>query len=147
VTTSVVGAIAPKLDQAEIERAKRKPTESLDAYDYYLRGLACFHQWTRERNPEALQLFYKALELDPDFASAYGMAAWCYGQRKSAGWIEDAAQETAETARLVQRATQLGRDDAVAFATAGFALALSSAISMAASPSSTGLSCSTLIWQ
>ena len=34
VTSSVVGAIAPKLEQAEIERAKRKPTESLDAYDY-----------------------------------------------------------------------------------------------------------------
>src|SRR5262249_43759511 len=43
VTASVVGAIAPKLEQAEIERAKRKPTENLDAYDYYLRGMACFH--------------------------------------------------------------------------------------------------------
>ena len=39
VTSSVVGAIAPKLDQAEMERAKRKPTENLDAYDHYLRGL------------------------------------------------------------------------------------------------------------
>ena len=42
VTASVVGAIAPKLEQAEIERAKRKPTESLDAYDYFLRGMAAF---------------------------------------------------------------------------------------------------------
>ena len=48
VTASVVGAIAPKLEQAEIERARRKPTENLDAYDYYLRGLASVHQWTRE---------------------------------------------------------------------------------------------------
>src|SRR6185437_7931305 len=45
VTASVVGEIAPKLEQAEIERAKRKPTESLDAYDYFLRGLAAVHQW------------------------------------------------------------------------------------------------------
>ena len=44
VTASVAGAIAPKLEQAEIERAKRKPTESLDAYDYFLRGMAAFHQ-------------------------------------------------------------------------------------------------------
>ena len=44
VTASVVGAIAPKLEQAEIERAKRKPTESLDAYDYFLRGMAAFHR-------------------------------------------------------------------------------------------------------
>ena len=98
VTASVVGAIAPKLEQAEIERAKRKPTESLDAYDYYLRGMAAFHQWTREANNEALPLFYRAIELDPNFASAYGMAARCYVQRKANGWVTDRAQEIAETA-------------------------------------------------
>ena len=47
VAASVVGAIAPQLERAEIERAKRKPTESLDAYDYYLRGMANFHQGTQ----------------------------------------------------------------------------------------------------
>ena len=88
VTASVVGAIAPKLEQAEIERAKRKPTESLDAYDYFLRGMAAFHRRTREANDEALRLFYKAIELDPDFASAYGMAARCYSQRKGK-WLDD----------------------------------------------------------
>ena len=39
--------IAPKLEQAEIERAKRKPTESLDAYDYFLRGMSAFHQFSK----------------------------------------------------------------------------------------------------
>src|SRR5262245_60764679 len=48
VTASVVGAIAPRLEQAEIERAKRKPTGSLDAYDYYLRGMARLTHWTKE---------------------------------------------------------------------------------------------------
>ena len=48
VTASVVGAIGPKLEQAEIRRAKRKPTGSLDAYDYYLRGMASLHQETKE---------------------------------------------------------------------------------------------------
>ncbi len=72
VAASVVGAIAPQLERAEIERAKRKPTESLDAYDYYLRGMANLHQGTREAIDEALPLFHKAIELDPDFASAYG---------------------------------------------------------------------------
>ncbi len=82
VTSSVVGAISPKLQQAEIERAKRKPTKNLDAYDYYLRGIAAFDvsgRWeNRETNDEALRFFYKAIELDPDFASAYGTAATCY---------------------------------------------------------------------
>ena len=43
VTASVVGAIAPAMEKAEIERAKRKPTESLDAYDHYLLGVAATH--------------------------------------------------------------------------------------------------------
>ena len=50
----MISAIAPKLEQAEIERAKRKPTESLDAYDYYLRGMASLHQWTKESSEEAV---------------------------------------------------------------------------------------------
>jgi TolB-like protein/class 3 adenylate cyclase len=123
VTASVVGAIAPRLEQAEIERARRKPTESLDAYDYFLRGLAASRQWTKEGNNEALPLYYKAIELDPRFASAYGAAARCYTQRKSAGWVTDRAYETAEAERLARRAGELGGDDAVALAGAGMALA------------------------
>ena len=123
VTESVVGAIAPKLEQTEIERAKRKPTDSLDAYDYYLRGQASIHPWTREGHEEALRLFYRAIELDPGFASAYGMAAWCRLQSKVRGWMHDRAQQIAETARLARRAAELGKDDAVALSAAGFALA------------------------
>ena len=147
MTASVVGAIAPKLEQAEIERAKRKPTESLDAYDYYLRGMASFHQWTREANNEALRLFYKAIELDPDFASAYGMAAWCYAWRKWNGWMTDRVQEIAEAARLARRAVELGKDDAVALSTAGLRSPMSSATSTTAPPSSIGRSCSIRTWR
>ena len=114
MTASVVGAIAPQLERAEIERAKRKPTESLDAYDYYLRGMANLHRGTREAIDEALPLFYRAIELDPDFASAYGMAAWCHFWRKVNGWMTDPAREIAEGARLARRAVELGKDDAVA---------------------------------
>jgi hypothetical protein len=82
VASSVVGALARRLEQAEIERVKRKPTESFDAYDYFLKGMASFYQRSKEANSEALRLFSKAIELDADFASAYGMAAWCYVWRK-----------------------------------------------------------------
>jgi TolB-like protein/Tfp pilus assembly protein PilF len=121
VTASVVGALGPKLEQAEIERAKRKPTENLDAYDYFLRGMAALHRWSREANNEALRLFYQAIELDPEFASAYGMAARCYSQRKASGWMIDRLQEIVETERLARRAAALGKDDAVALCTAGIA--------------------------
>ena len=123
VTSSVVGAISPALEQAEIDRVKRKPTESLGAYDYFLRGMAAIYQETLQGHRDALELFYKAIELDPDFASAYGMAAYGYCQRKTNGWIADRETEIAETARLARRAVELDKDDAVAFAWGGFALA------------------------
>jgi TolB-like protein len=123
VTSSVVGAIAPELERAEIGRAKRKPTESLDAYDYYLRGMANVHQGTREAINEALPQFLKAIQLDPDFASAYAMAAWCYFWRKINDWMDDREAEIAEGARLARRAVELGKDDAMALARSGHALA------------------------
>jgi tetratricopeptide (TPR) repeat protein len=124
VTESVVGAIARAVEKAEIERAKRKPTESLDAYALYLRGLARFFQLgNRQANAEALRLFNSAIELDPDFAAAYGRAAYCYVYAKTNGWFSDTANEIAEVARLARRAVELGKDDAVALAASGWALA------------------------
>jgi tetratricopeptide (TPR) repeat protein len=84
--------------------------------------MAGVHRWTKEANSEALQMFYRAIELDPEFASAYGMAARCYLQRKASGWVADRLQEVAETVRLAQRAAELGKDDALALSTAGIAL-------------------------
>lgn len=123
VATSVVGAIAPELERAETLRAQGKPTESLDAYDYYLRGMAQFHKGTRDGADAALPLYYKAIELDPDYATAYGMAAWCIFWRKINGWMIDRTAEIAEGARLAQRAVELARNDAVALTRGGHALA------------------------
>jgi tetratricopeptide (TPR) repeat protein len=123
ITTSVLGAIAPKLEQAEIERARRKRTESLDAYDYFLRGMANLYLLTRDAITEALLLFDKAIELDPQFASAYGAAAYCYLYRRINNWMIDPAEEIAETERLARRAMELGTDDAVALSRAAPALA------------------------
>jgi TolB-like protein len=61
VAASVIGAIAPQLEQAEMERSRQKPTENLAAYDYFLRGMSKFYQWTTAANNEALELFYKAI--------------------------------------------------------------------------------------
>src|SRR5262249_3768776 len=122
VAVTIVGAIAPKLEQAEIERARYKPTHSLDAYDCYMRGTASLYQWSRDSVSEALKLFYKAIELDPHFASAYGMAAWCFIRRLAEGDIIDRAKESAETERLARQAARLGKDDALALSAGGFAL-------------------------
>jgi adenylate cyclase len=122
VTASVVGALSPRVEQAEIERARRKPTGSLDAYDCYLRGLASAHQMTREGVSETLRLCARASELDPDFAAPYGFAAFCYYMRKMNGWATDRAEEAATAARLAWRAAEVGKDDAVALCFGGLAL-------------------------
>jgi TolB-like protein len=122
MTESVVGAIAPRLEQAEIERAKRKPAGNLNAYDCYLRGMAGWHDWTQPSHNNALTLFYRAIELDPEFGSPYALAAGCYLMRKANGWIIDRAAEIAETERLARLGADLGRTDAVALAWSAHAL-------------------------
>jgi TolB-like protein len=122
VTASIVGAIAPKLEAAEIDRVRRKPTDSSDAYDQFLRGMMGFHSWTREGSSTALRHFYKAAELDPNYGAALGMAARTYVQRNAGGWMADREHEFAETERVALRAAEIGRDDAVCLSTAGFAL-------------------------
>lgn len=123
LTSSVVGAIAPKLQREEIKRARRKPTENLEAYDYYLRGLASARRWTKDANAEAFQLFCKAIELDPGLACAYGMAAWCSVRRKALGWTNEQVQERAEGVRMARKAVHLGGEDPVALCMGGYALA------------------------
>jgi TolB-like protein len=124
VTESVVGAIAPAVEKAEIERARRKPTDSLDAYAFYLRGLDKLYQFAdRQANDEALRLFNSAIALDPDFASAYGHAAVCHAYAKTNGWISVTPNEIAEVARLAQRAVELGKDDAIVLTASAWALA------------------------
>jgi tetratricopeptide (TPR) repeat protein len=86
--------------------------------------LARLYQFAgRQANDEALRLFNSAIELDPDFASAYGRAAFCYVIAKINGWFSDTANEIAEVTRLAQRAVELGKDDAFALAAGGYALA------------------------
>jgi TolB-like protein len=117
IVTRVVGAIAPQLEKAEIDRAKRRATGDLAAYDLYLRGLDSWNQWSKEGNAKALQLFYAALEKDHDFSTAYGLAASCYLLAKANDWRS--SFDAREIARLVDRAADIGTDDPVALCWAG----------------------------
>jgi adenylate cyclase len=77
VASSVVGAIEPKLRASEIDRAVRKPTDSLDAYNLHLRALAQFHKYTEEGIREALSLVKRALAIDPSYAPPAAMVGFC----------------------------------------------------------------------
>jgi TolB-like protein/tetratricopeptide (TPR) repeat protein len=123
VTASVIGAISPKLEQAEIERSRRKPTENLQAYDYYLQGISCLYKFTKEANEQALELFHKAINLDPEFALAVAEAAAAYSQRKGMRLSEDLASEAAQAELLARKALDLAKDDPAVLVHCGMALA------------------------
>lgn len=123
VTMSVVGAIEPKLRQAEMDRARRKSTESLDAYDHLLRAYAEFNSLTRAGNERAIAHLLEALKIDPGFTSAAGLASWCHLFRRAQGWSEDPKKADEEAARLAHIVADGDRNDplAVAFAAHAFA--------------------------
>lgn len=124
VTTSVVGAIAPKITQAEMERARRKSAGSLDAYDCFLRGIAQGGIMTREAQENALGFHRRAIELDKDFPAPHGAIARIYSFRVQQGWTVDKEWEQAETRRLAERVADIGHDDAEALCWAGHSIAV-----------------------
>jgi len=120
ITLNVVGAIEPSLRQAEIERAKRKRPDSLDAYDLYLRAMPLAATAMPEDADKALQLLERAVALDPEYAVAHALIAWCHEQRYLRGGLH---AETRAAASLHARAAiAAGIDDAPALAMAGFTI-------------------------
>jgi TolB-like protein len=81
LTEQIVGAIEPSIRRAEIERARGKRPDSLDAYDLYLRALPHAHANTPAETDEALRLLGLSLQRDRNHLAAHGYAAWCREQR------------------------------------------------------------------
>ena len=104
----VIGAIVPKLELAEISRVENEEIEALDAYGCTLRGMGSLYRWTRVGVVDALRMFRRAIEIEPAFAPAHAMAAYCYVQRQSYGWIADLQQEAAEVGRTRAPSRGLG---------------------------------------
>jgi adenylate cyclase len=122
ISISVAGVIEPTLRQTEIERARRKRPDSLDAYDLYLRALPYVFTPMPEDADKALPLLSKAIELEPDFAAAHAIIAWCHEQRYLRGGIQEETRLAG--LRHARLAIAGGGDDAAALATAGFVIAV-----------------------
>ena len=107
IARRVVGMAAVTLTRYERERALAKPTESLAAYEYVLRGRERLANATREENDRAQEMFQRAIELDPNYAAAYAALGGTYFDAAVSGWAEfpNAAVERAET--LAQKALSL----------------------------------------
>jgi TolB-like protein/Flp pilus assembly protein TadD len=122
VARRVIGAIAPRVMHAELERSLRKRPESLDAYDLYLRAQASLRNMTREGNDLALSLVERALALEPGYAAMAGLGAWAYTVRAGRGWSAGSEEERQKGIALAARAMATGQEDAEALSLAGYAI-------------------------
>lgn len=122
VATHVAGMVAPALRSVEMQRAQRKPTDNLTAYDLFLRALQHIHRG-EESNREALRLLYAAIEHDASYGAAYGLAAWCYRLRKVHGWMAPSDPKLGEGIRLAHLASATNRRDSEGLWMAANALA------------------------
>jgi hypothetical protein len=111
VASSVVGAIEPRLRQSEIERAARKPTERLDAYDLYLRALAQTYRYTAEGVGEAVVLLRRALAIDPSYGLAAAMVGRCLMLQRVQGWAAVSDDDIVDGVRVARQALEAARND------------------------------------
>jgi adenylate cyclase len=120
IAMSVVGSIEPNLRRAEIERVKRQRPDSLHAYDLFLRALPIIYTPMPNETAEAIPLLKKALELEPDYASAQAALAWCFHHRFARGGLHE--EDRAAAIHHARAATSHGGDDATTLAIAGFVI-------------------------
>src|SRR5215218_5434111 len=124
VTEAVVGAIEPTIRTSEIERAKRKRPDSLDAYDCVMRALPAV--WSQEPDviAEGLRLAEQAIRLDPSYALPKALAAWCYAQGVVYMRTAVPGEDKQKAFRLAQDAASLDNNDPLVLTVLSAAYAL-----------------------
>ena len=114
ITESVVGILEPAILRAEVERARAKRPDSLEAYDYAMQAMP--HAWSLARDDARLarRLCGKAIELDPHYSLPYAIASWCHGQEVVYSWTtapDEVAHHKAEALRLARQAMSMDAND------------------------------------
>ena len=114
ITLTVVGAIEPELAQAEREQAMTKRPDDLNAWDLFQQGMFYLHKRTREAAVEALSLFERAIEMNPNFSGTYSGSAYIRGYAIRQN-LSDVSDDNLESAvQTAERAIELDPNDAFA---------------------------------
>jgi TolB-like protein/Tfp pilus assembly protein PilF len=121
ITGQVIAAIAPTIRSVEIERARRKRPDSMEAYDYIMRALPQVWALTEDGGMEALALTQRAIALEPNYALAYALGAWCHFWQFVNGWPADLEATRVEGLRLARAALRLDNEDPDVLAMVGAA--------------------------
>ncbi len=124
ITSTVIGAIEPRLHRAELERVRQKRPDSLDAYDYVLRGLASMNKLTPEDTAEGLHQFRLAIERDPNYGRAYACASWCYRRHVQINGMTLSEEDRDESIRLANAALKADDTDPYVLWQAGVTVGL-----------------------
>jgi adenylate cyclase len=119
VTERVAGALQPSIRSAEVERARRKPPQDLNAYDLTMRAMPQVWALEKEASARALELLEQALAIDPSYPLALSLAGWCYGQRMVYNWTEDIEDARRRALQTAEKAVELGGDDPLILAVLG----------------------------
>lgn len=122
MTEQVVSALEPRIRRAEIDRARRKRPDSLDAYDLFLRAMPKVYAMRPDENEEARVLLAQALELDPEYPAAAAFGAWCLEQRVTRRWPGATEHDASEAVRLARIALSSDSGDATVVSISGFVL-------------------------
>ena len=124
VTASVVGVIAPRVNQAEIERVRSKPVGNLKAYDLVLHALALTRLTDQSKLNQALRLLRQAVELDPTYARAFANLSRCSWTFISHGFAHRDDPQVSDLVEIARKAVALDAADSDVVAIAAFVLAL-----------------------
>jgi adenylate cyclase len=107
ITRRVVGTLAVRLTDIELDRVSAKPTRNLEAYDYVLKGKALVALLTRAEIFEAREMFRRAIKLDPSYSSAYAGLGFTYLNAVLYGWAVSPNRAVERAYELAQKSLSL----------------------------------------
>jgi len=107
ITAAVITALEIELDPPERAALARRPTESIVAYDHYLRGLEDHGRRSKEQNLSARDQFQRAIDWDPSFARAYAGLALTHSRDAIDGWTATPSRSLDQAAALAEKAAEM----------------------------------------
>ena len=119
ITEQIVVAVEPEIQASERVRARRKPPESLDAWELLQRGLSHYYRVNETDRAEAIRLFNEAVALDPEFAAAHAHLAYTLWCSVILGHVGDTAKTVASARAAAEQAVSLDPNEPVAHFTLG----------------------------
>ena len=124
IVASIAATVAPEITSAEIERARIKRPNTLNAWDHYLQAIAAYHRMTEEDIKAAISLLEQAIDLEPEFANAYALLARCHLEIGQRGWVQPVRQAYETSRRIAEKAVRVGPSSPEAHQALAFVLSV-----------------------